>query len=95
MFRVHPGSDRLPLLSQGVTEFLPISSSGHLVITQSLFGLVEQGIAFDISVHLGTLAAVVIFFRRDICEVKAAAVAGCRLLFAREATLPTSPSGLH
>lgn len=74
-------------LIQGITEFLPISSSGHLVIAQHLFGLVEQGIAFDISVHLGTLAAVVIFFRQDIYEVNAAAVAGCRRLFAREASV--------
>ncbi len=70
---------------QGLTEFLPISSSGHLVISQRLFGLTEPGIAFDISVHLGTLAAVVIFFRREIVEVNGAAVSGCRRLIAREA----------
>ena len=63
---------------QGLTEFLPISSSGHLVISQRLFGLTEPGIAFDISVHLGTLAAVVIFFRRDIHEVNTSAVSGWR-----------------
>lgn len=61
---------------QGLTEFLPISSSGHLVVFQQLLGLVEPGIAFEISVHLGTLAAVLIFFREEILEVNAAAVAG-------------------
>jgi undecaprenyl-diphosphatase len=51
---------------QGLTEFLPISSSGHLVIGQHLFGLRQADLAFDVSVHVGTLVAVVIFFRRDI-----------------------------
>lgn len=72
---------------QGLTEFLPISSSGHLVIFQRLFGLVEPGISFDISVHLGTLAAVVIFFRREILEVNAAAVSGFRRVIARKASI--------
>ncbi len=70
---------------QGLTEFLPISSSGHLVIFQQLFGLSEPGIAFDISVHLGTLAAVVIFFRREIGDINGAAVSGCRRLLRGEA----------
>ncbi len=51
---------------QGLTEFLPISSSGHLVIGQHLFGLRHADLAFDVSVHVGTLGAVVIFFRHDI-----------------------------
>ncbi len=72
---------------QGLTEFLPISSSGHLVIFQRLFGLVEPGISFDISVHLGTLAAVVIFFRREILEVNTAAVSGFRRVIERKASL--------
>ena len=54
---------------QGLTEFLPISSSGHLVIGQHLFGLHYADLAFDVSVHVGTLGAVVIFFRRDITAV--------------------------
>lgn len=45
---------------QGLTEFLPVSSSGHLVILQRLFGLSGPHLAFDIAVHLGTLIAVVI-----------------------------------
>jgi undecaprenyl-diphosphatase len=67
---------------QGITEFLPISSSGHLVVFQQLLGLVEPGIAFEISVHMGTLAAVLIFFRKEILEVNDAAVAGIRLAIA-------------
>jgi undecaprenyl-diphosphatase len=51
---------------QGLTEFLPISSSGHLVIGSQLLDFHEQGIAFEVFVHLGTLLAVVIFFRREI-----------------------------
>jgi len=51
---------------QGVTEFFPVSSSGHLVIFQALFGLKEPQLAFDIFLHLGTLVSVLIFFRKDI-----------------------------
>ena len=54
---------------QGLTEFLPVSSSGHLVIFQKLFGLHEPALFFDISVHVGTLAAVVIFFRKEITDI--------------------------
>jgi len=53
---------------QGVTEFLPISSSGHLVIIQRLMGLDEPNILFDIFLHLGTLVAIFIVFGRDIIE---------------------------
>jgi undecaprenyl-diphosphatase len=54
---------------QGVTEFLPISSSGHLVIFQSLFGMKEPELLLDISLHVGTLAAVCLFFFRDLKEI--------------------------
>lgn len=54
---------------QGLTEFLPVSSSGHLVIFQNLFGLKEPELFFDISVHVGTLAATVIFFRKEIWAI--------------------------
>jgi undecaprenyl-diphosphatase len=49
---------------QGLTEFLPISSSGHLVLVQHLFGLHEANLSFDVSVHVGTLAAVILFSAR-------------------------------
>lgn len=56
-------------LIQGITEFLPISSSGHLILPKGLFGWPEQGLAFDVAVHVGTLAAVVIYFRKDITAI--------------------------
>jgi undecaprenyl-diphosphatase len=57
---------------QGVTEFLPVSSSGHLVLFQNLFGLTEPEIYFDISVHVGTLIAICVFFYEDLKEIVAA-----------------------
>ena len=53
-------------LLQGLTEFLPISSSGHLVLIPALLGWQDQGLAFDVAVHVGTLSAVVWYFRADI-----------------------------
>lgn len=50
---------------QGIGEFLPISSSGHLVIVPYLFGWDYQGLGFDVALHMGTVLAVVIFFFRD------------------------------
>jgi undecaprenyl-diphosphatase len=54
---------------QGLTEFLPISSSAHLVLTPLLFGYELQSLAFDVAVHLGTLGAVVTYFRREIAAM--------------------------
>ena len=51
---------------QGLTEFFTVSSSGHLVVFQSLFGIREPQLAFDIFLHLGTLMSVLIYFRHDI-----------------------------
>lgn len=51
---------------QGLTEFFPISSSGHLVLLQALFGMKEPQLAFDVFLHLGTLCSILIYFRRDI-----------------------------
>lgn len=53
-------------LIQGLTEFLPISSSGHLVLMPQLFGWPDQGLAFDVAVHIGTLSAVLLYFRQDV-----------------------------
>uniref|UniRef100_UPI000AFFB759 undecaprenyl-diphosphate phosphatase n=1 Tax=Rubrobacter aplysinae TaxID=909625 RepID=UPI000AFFB759 len=55
-------------LIQGVTEFLPISSSAHLLLGQYFFGMDQQrfGLAFDMALHLGTLMAVTLFYRREI-----------------------------
>jgi len=54
---------------QGLTEFLPVSSSGHLVLFQNLFGLKEPELLFDICLHFGTLAAVCAVFYRDILSI--------------------------
>lgn len=59
---------------QGLTEFLPVSSSGHLVLFQHLFGVVEPELLFDICVHVGTLAAVLVVFYRDIAQILSALV---------------------
>jgi len=50
---------------QGLTEFIPVSSSGHLVLFPKLFGWPDPGLAFDVAVHVGTLLAVVVYFRRE------------------------------
>lgn len=50
---------------QGFAEFLPISSSGHLVLISKVFNWQDQGLAFDVALHLGTLIAVLIYFRKD------------------------------
>jgi undecaprenyl-diphosphatase len=52
-------------LLQGATEFLPISSSGHLVLAEYFLGLEEVGLSFDVALHLGTLLAILIYFRKD------------------------------
>jgi len=54
---------------QGLTEFFPVSSSGHLVIFQQMMGLKEPLLMFDISVHMGTLAAIFLFFFNDISRI--------------------------
>jgi undecaprenyl-diphosphatase len=51
---------------QGLTEFLPISSSGHLILVPAFLSWSDQGLAFDVAVHFGSLAAVLAFFRNDI-----------------------------
>ena len=90
---------------QGLTEFLPISSSGHLVFFQSLFGLEEPQLLFNVTLHLGTLLAVVIFFRTDIKKIlqgitvvlkrKKESKQGARLfLWIVIATIPTGLMGV-
>lgn len=54
---------------QGITEFLPVSSSGHLAIFKNLFGLEDTGLVFDVLLHVGTLIAIFIVFYKDIWEL--------------------------
>ncbi len=56
-------------LVQGLTEFLPISSSAHLILPSHLLGWPDQGLAFDVAVHVGTLLAVIWYFRTDIRQL--------------------------
>lgn len=56
-------------LIQGFTEFLPISSSAHLILPSQILGWNDQGLAFDVAVHLGTLLAVVIYFRKEVLSL--------------------------
>ncbi|NAW59061.1 MULTISPECIES: undecaprenyl-diphosphate phosphatase [unclassified Vibrio] len=59
-------------LIQGLTEFLPISSSAHLILPSAILGWADQGLAFDVAVHVGTLAAVVIYFRKEVISLLSA-----------------------
>ena len=55
---------------QGVSEFLPISSSAHLIITEQLFGFKNSSLLIDVSLHLGSLTAIIFFFRKDLLNLK-------------------------
>ena len=67
---------------QGITEFLPISSSGHLILVPVLTGWPDQGQFTDVMTHLGTLLAVLIYFWRDVLAISK----GAFLLLKREVT---------
>lgn len=56
-------------LVQGLTEFIPVSSSGHLLIVHEIFGSSENTLSFDVALHVGTLLALMIFFRKDIISL--------------------------
>ncbi len=56
-------------LIQGITEFLPISSSGHLVVASKVVGWPDQGLTIDIALHFGTLGAVLVYFWRDLWKI--------------------------
>ncbi len=89
---------------QGLTEFLPVSSSGHLVLFQELLGVEEHSLVFDIAVHLGTLASVITVYFRLIKETVISGVCSLKsrtmspelklILFVVVATIPTAIIGL-
>ena len=91
-------------LLQGLTEFLPISSSAHLILPSELFGWQDQGLAFDVAVHVGTLLAVIVYFRADIRRLISGWVTtgfsrqpsadACLAWFIALATVPAGVAGL-
>lgn len=84
-------------LLQGLTEFIPISSSGHLIIAHELFGTAQNSLVFDVALHVGTLLALMVFFRRDILNLLTNVFKGnkngrlARLLIM--ATIPAAAAG--
>lgn len=56
-------------LIQGITEFLPVSSSGHLILLPGLTGLTDQGPVIDVAAHVGTLLAVIVYFWSDVRHI--------------------------
>ena len=63
-------------LVQGLTEFLPVSSSGHLVLLQALFGVTQEGILFEVVLHVATLGSVLIFYRQRVAGLLLGALRG-------------------
>ena len=56
-------------LVQGLTEFLPVSSSGHLVLAQRIMGMAQPGVLLEVAVHLATAASVMAYYRKDLVEM--------------------------
>ncbi|SMC38228.1 Undecaprenyl-diphosphatase [Desulfocicer vacuolatum DSM 3385] len=74
---------------QGLTEFLPVSSSGHLALGQSFFGITEPALFFDVSLHMGTLLAVVVVFFQDIKRMLISLFELIKLIFSGKEFLET------
>ena len=79
---------------QGLTEFLPISSSGHLILVPHVFGWPDQGLAFDAVMHIGTLAALVAYFRGELIDLARGALPRRVALVLLAATVPAGLVGL-
>lgn len=88
---------------QGLTEFIPVSSSAHLILAPIIFGLEDQGTAIDVAVHIGSLAAVLIYFRTETAMLFRGAIDTLRFkqsddrrlfLFLAAATIPLVVGGL-
>ena len=65
---------------QGVTEFLPISSQSHLILTSKLLGMSDQGLSFDIALHAGSLIAILIYYRKEVTKIMSISDEGIQYL---------------
>ncbi|HAH08396.1 MAG TPA: UDP-diphosphatase, partial [Elusimicrobia bacterium] len=86
-------------LVQGLGEFLPISSSAHLVVLPRLLGWPDQGLSMDVAMHMGTLLALVVYFWKDLADLALGALKGepkqrKMLLLILAATVPGGIAGL-
>jgi undecaprenyl-diphosphatase len=81
-------------LVQGLTEFLPVSSSGHLILVPLVFGWQDQGLAVDAALHLGTLAALVAYFRRELVGLLTGTISRRLGALIVVATIPAALAGL-
>ena len=81
-------------LVQGLTEFLPVSSSGHLILVPHVFGWADQGLAVDAALHLGTLAALIAYFRGELVDLATGALSRRLILVLIAATVPAAVLGL-
>jgi undecaprenyl-diphosphatase len=90
-------------LVQGITEFLPISSSGHLILVPVLTGWPDQGLLVDVMAHVGSLLAIIVYFRRDVVNLMGGGLdlvrgrltaAGRMVLYILAATVPAVILGL-
>jgi undecaprenyl-diphosphatase len=81
-------------LVQGLTEFLPVSSSGHLILVPRVFGWPDQGLAFDAALHLGTLAALVAYFRGELIGIMVGTVSRGLAALVLVATVPAGLAAL-
>lgn len=79
---------------QGLTEFLPVSSSGHLILVPRLFGWSDQGLAFDAAIHLGTLGALLAYFRGELRALATGELSRRLALLVVVATAPAAVVGL-
>jgi undecaprenyl-diphosphatase len=81
-------------LVQGFTEFLPVSSSGHLILVPHVFGWADQGLGVDAALHLGTLAALVAYFRGELMGLLAGTVSRRLAILVVIATVPAGLAAL-
>jgi undecaprenyl-diphosphatase len=79
---------------QGLTEFLPVSSSGHLILVPRIFGWPDQGLAVDAALHLGTLAALVAYFRGELTGLLAGTISRGLGALVVVATIPAGLAAL-